>query len=260
MGNDDEEQYKLMVEELIAMQIKHISSLTKEQAKRQIKDLAVTIPPWFGFEERVALSDAVKIAGLNPIAFITENTAAALYNCLTRDDKEPFYTIFFNLGSSGLKVSLVEYSQVNSTSKTSSSMVQSYKVLSDAWDSEINSRTLDIAVAKKIGEEFDNMKSRKGQKSIFSSYVGKAKLLKEGKRVKETLSANKNVPIYAESLFDGADFKGSLDRQTFDELGADVFNGLTKPIDEVLKKAGKTLKDIHAFEVIGGGVRTPKVQ
>jgi len=38
-----------------------------------------------------------------------------------------------------------------------------------------------------------------------------------------------------------------------------LFEGLTAPIDQVLEKAGLTLEDIDAFELVGGAGRIPKV-
>jgi hypoxia up-regulated 1 len=46
---------------------------------------------------------------MNPLAFISENTAAALFYGLDRLDNETQRIIFYNMGSSSLKVSLVEY-------------------------------------------------------------------------------------------------------------------------------------------------------
>jgi hypoxia up-regulated 1 len=33
-----------------------------------------------------------------------------------------------------------------------------------------------------------------------------------------------------------------------------------RPVDEVMKKAGVTIEDINMVELIGGGIRVPKVQ
>jgi len=55
------------------------------------------------------LKDALEIADINPLAFIGENTAAGLFYGLDRLDNETRKVIFFNMGASSLKVSLMEY-------------------------------------------------------------------------------------------------------------------------------------------------------
>ena len=49
-------------------------------------------------------------------------------------------------------------------------------------------------------------------------------------------------------------------RAEFEEASADLFARVTKPIDQALASAGLTLDDIHAVELLGGGVRMPKVK
>lgn len=39
-----------------------------------------------------------------------------------------------------------------------------------------------------------------------------------------------------------------------------MFDQLTKPIDKVLQIANKTISDISIVELIGGGIRIPKIQ
>jgi len=50
-----------------------------------------------------AMHDAAKIAGLNPLGFIQENSAIALYYSIQRNDaNKTHYALFYNIGSSGL--------------------------------------------------------------------------------------------------------------------------------------------------------------
>ena len=50
------------------------------------------------------------MARLNPVGLISENSAAALYYAVDRLDQNKTHTVlFYNLGSSGLKVTLAEF-------------------------------------------------------------------------------------------------------------------------------------------------------
>jgi len=60
----------------------------------------------------------LKLAGVNPLAFIHDNTAAALYNGIRRLDNETTHrVIFYNMGSSATTVSLVEYDAIANEKK-----------------------------------------------------------------------------------------------------------------------------------------------
>ena len=55
---------------------------------------------------------------MKPLSFIHENTAAALYHGINRLDNETVHRVlFYNMGASSLKVSLVEYNAINNTGK-----------------------------------------------------------------------------------------------------------------------------------------------
>ena len=51
-----------------------------------------------------------------------------------------------------------------------------------------------------------------------------------------------------------------ITRAEFEEAAADLFARVTTPIEEALAMAGLTLENIHAVELVGGGIRMPKVR
>jgi molecular chaperone DnaK (HSP70) len=85
------------------------------------------------------------------------------------------------------------------------------------------------------------------------------KLLRECNKVKEILSANKEMPFFSEGLLEGSDFRSQISRTKFEELSASLLNQVVKPIDVILSRANKTIEDIDAIELIGGGIRVPKI-
>lgn len=244
------------------MYLKHAKVLADKQANLTIKDVVITVPPYYGIPERYALIDAIQLAGLNPLSFIHENTAAALYYAIERKDENKTHTVlFYNLGSTSLKVSLVEFSMENSTEKNEKNKkYESFTVLADAWEENVNGYLFDINLAKWLADNFDNQPSRKGKNKARDSPSAMAKILKEANKAKEVLSANKETSVYIESLIDDVDLKATIQRSQFEELNQAEFQLLTAPIQKVLEATGKTLADIDAIEVLGGALRVPKVQ
>lgn len=86
------------------------------------------------------------------------------------------------------------------------------------------------------------------------------KLVKECNYLKEILSANKESQIGVEGFVDGIDFKSKIKRETFEQKSEHLFSKLTIPIEKVLKIANKQIEDIDQVEILGGGVRIPKIQ
>jgi len=86
------------------------------------------------------------------------------------------------------------------------------------------------------------------------------RLLKEANKSKEVLSANKEVTMMVEEVFNDKDHHLKITRETFETTCGDIFLRVKAPIEEALTKTGLSTKDINAIEIIGGSVRVPKVQ
>lgn len=99
--------------------------LAIKQSEGPIDDCVITVDPLASLQHRLAIYEAALIAGLKPLAFIGHNAAAALQMTISRNDLSnvtqtggAIRFIMYNLGASGLKVSLVEVGQVGNTTAT----------------------------------------------------------------------------------------------------------------------------------------------
>ncbi|KAM3567637.1 hypothetical protein VYU27_010222, partial [Nannochloropsis oceanica] len=133
-----------------------------------------------------------------------------------------------------------------------------------AWDSTLGGFQLDLRVAEVLADRF-NEKWRKGKGKGKDVDVRRhpkamAKIRAQAKKVKEVLSANTNIPVHVEGVHDDIDLSTQLSRMELEALSQDLFERALVPLESVLEQAGLTLDDVAAVEVIGGGVRVPKVQ
>lgn len=100
---DETDSIILRVEEVLAMIIKQVKFLAESQGSVQIRDCVLTVPSHWSLDQRLSLETAVQLAELNLISFIYENTAAALFYGLDRNDVNQTHTVlFYNLGSKKL--------------------------------------------------------------------------------------------------------------------------------------------------------------
>jgi molecular chaperone DnaK (HSP70) len=79
-------------------------------------------------------------------------------------------------------------------------------------------------------------------------------------KLKDILSANKQVVVKLGELADYVSLQTTIERKEFEDAASGYFSRVALPIEEALKKAGLTLEDIDQVEILGGGVRVPKVQ
>ncbi|CAD8067693.1 unnamed protein product [Paramecium sonneborni] len=244
------------VEELAGMVLKFIAKLVDFNHQIQIKDVVLTVPSEWNISQRSALKSAAQLAELEVLGIINENTAAALYYALERQDENKHTALFYNIGSYNIQVSLVEFQAIDTQKKK----VETLRVLADYSISNAGGQSLDLLLANHFAKEFDNQPSRKGKKSIFTNSKAMNKLLRAANKYKEILSANKDTQVYLEGLIDGEDYSTSIQRSTFETLFEDRLNQLIDPINYVLEKCNKTKEDINIVELIGGGIRVPKIQ
>jgi hypoxia up-regulated 1 len=95
---------------------------------------------------------------------IHENSAAALYYGLERSDEKLHTVIFFNMGSTSTKASLVEYTRISENVKKP---IEEIRVIADYIDYSIGCYYLDLKLTDHFANEFDL--KRKGKNSIRNS-------------------------------------------------------------------------------------------
>lgn len=74
------------------------------------------------------------------------------------------------------------------------------------------------------------------------------------------MSANKVTQVKIGELADYDSLITSIERKDFEDEAAGFFSRIVTPIEEVLKKAGLTIEEVDQIELLGGGIRVPKIQ
>ena len=253
-------------EELVAMVLNHARDITKAYGvDGTISDCVLTVPSFFTQHERRALLDAAELADLNVLALIDENTAAGLHYGIDRIEKEPQNIVFYNMGASSLQVSVIQFHSYEKKEKYSKSRtVGSFQVLGKAWDSTLGGLAFDARIVDFMATEFNeqwNKKRNDGQEKDVRNYPRPmAKLRIQANKVKHVLSANNDIPIFIDALYDDTNYQSHLSRSKFEEICGDLLARTSTPIVNALKAANMTLEDINGVELIGGGMRVPKIQ
>jgi hypoxia up-regulated 1 len=100
---------------------------------------------------------------------------------------------------------------------------------------------------------------RQGKPSVIENARALKRVQKESVKVKDVLSANRAAEVKISELLDGVTLKMTLPRTTFEEKSEHLLSRVEKPVLDALKQADMTMDDIDQVELVGGGLRIPKV-
>jgi len=258
-------------EELVAMVLDHAKEITGafSTGGTAVKDCVLTVPSFYTQKERLALLDAAQLADLNVLSLIDENTAAALHFGMDRIEEEgkPYNVIFYNMGSNAVQASVVQffsYDRKEGKYSKQTKKVGAFEVLGKGWDLTLGGSAFDAKIMDFMAEEFNqkwNAKRSDGvEKDVRKFPRPVSKLRIQANKAKHVLSANTGFPLYIDSLYDDTTYSSHITREKFEEISKDLIDRSTQPIEMALKQANMTLDEIDAIELIGGGMRIPKVQ
>merc|ERR1711871_660008 len=204
---------------------------------------------------------AANIADLRVLSLIEENTAAALHYGIDRVFDEPHHVLYYNLGANSLQVSIMRYSSYTMKEAGKNKTVGQFEVVGKSWKSSIGGAFVDVKLAELLADRFNEMwKKKKNYKGEdIRQFVRPMTRLRTVK-VKEVLSANNEFPVKIEQLHADVDLVTKVTRADLEKANEDLFSQLLTPIQEALAMAEVSLEDINAVELLGGGVRMPKVK
>ncbi|TFK36492.1 Hsp70 protein-domain-containing protein [Crucibulum laeve] len=241
-------------EELIAMQFAYVKQLAETLAEEKVRDVIVTVPPYYSQFERDAIADAIEIAGLRTLALINDGTAVAINYAMTRTFSVPEYHIIYDAGASSIRATVVSFTTATDP-KTSISGTH-LAVTGVGYDRTTGGVELDRRLRDILIEAFN----AKHKKDVRQDKRGMAKLWKESQRVKAILSANNDATATVESVAWDLDFRTKVSRSSFEDACEDLKPRYAQPIHDALKNAGLTLDNITSVILTGGSTRTPMVQ
>mmetsp|Transcript_28468 Transcript_28468/g.48847 ORF Transcript_28468/g.48847 Transcript_28468/m.48847 type:complete len:933 (-) Transcript_28468:116-2914(-) len=250
-------------EELMALILQHVKDMSEAHGGKAIKDCVITVPSYFTQHEREAVYTAADIADLKVLSLIEENTAAALHYSLDRTFETPTHVMFFNMGAGATDVSIGTFSTQTVKEAGKNKTVGSFEIVGKAWDSSLGGFNFDVRLAEMLADRFNTAWHKKASgkdKDLRDFTMPMTKLRIQANKVKEILSANVEFPVKAESLHADVDLNTKVTRAEFEAACEDLFARITQPIDQALARANLKLEDIHSVELLGGGVRMPRVK
>lgn len=260
-GGEESGEELLHSEEVVAMLLQYVKMLAEKQAEASVRECVITVPSWFTYDQRLMIRDAAEqLAGLSVLQLVHENTAAAVLFGIDKVEKEAqnHTVLFYNMGGMDTEVAIVRYSHLN-VSEKSKKLTPYIEILAEAHERDLGSKDLDLVLFDILADKFNALKEREGKPDLRTNPRATKRLLKEAAKIKEVLSANKQASVKVPELLDYVTLQLTLERTEMEEKAAELFGRVTRPIEAALAKAGLSMDEIHQVELLGGGIRTPKV-
>ncbi|EDO35204.1 predicted protein [Nematostella vectensis] len=249
-------------EELMGMILNHSRFIGEQFADHPIKDVVLTVPPFFNQAERRALLRAAELVGLNVLQIMNSNTAVALNYGLFQqksfNDTLEKHFMFYDMGASSTVATIVGYSMTKTKDRGISETAPQLVIKGIGFDRTLGGHAIDMRLRDHLVQLFKKNYKFKGE--VTQSSRAMAKFYKEALRVKQVLSANNEIFAQIEGVFDGKDFRVKVTREELEEMCQDLFDRVAGPVNRALKSASMTMNDIDSVVLVGGGIRVPKVQ
>ncbi|KAM0799688.1 Hsp70 protein-domain-containing protein [Usnea florida] len=268
------EEEPWLVEELLAMELKNIKNNAETMAGKgsSIQDAVITVPSFYTAEERRAVVLGAELAGLRILSLISDGLSVGLNYATSRSfptinaGGKPEIHLVYDMGAGSTSATILKFQgrnvkDVGKYNKT----IQEVQVLGTSWDRTLGGDALNRVILEDMINTIaatDHMKKL----GVLPEHVrahGRtmAKLWKEAERVRQVLSANSEISISLESLYDeDFTFKYSLSRANFEQLTSTYSERVRNPIAEALEIAKLSFGDLESVILHGGAVRTPFVQ
>ncbi|OIW13599.1 hypothetical protein TanjilG_07941 [Lupinus angustifolius] len=233
-------------EEISAQVLRKLVDDASKFLNDKVTKAVVTVPAYFNDSQRTATKDAGRIAGLDVLRIINEPTAASLAYGFERKNNETI--LVFDLGGGTFDVSVLEVGD------------GVFEVLSTSGDTHLGGDDFDkrivdwLASSFKRDEGIDLLKDKQALQRLTET-AEKAKM-----ELSSLSQTNISLPFITATADGPKHIETTLTRAKFEELSSDLLDRLKTPVENSLKDAKLSFKDLDEVILVGGSTRIPAVQ
>lgn len=237
---------KYSPQEISAMILRKLKRDAQDYLGEEVTDAVITVPAYFNDAQRQATKDAGRIAGLNVARIINEPTAAAFAYGLNNGEEQK--VLVYDLGGGTFDVSIIEIGD---------GLIE---VLSTSGDNHLGGDDFDERLTRYLIDEF----KRSDHIDLSRDVAAVQRIREEAEKAKIELSSSTTTTVNLPFLTIVKDtphhMNITLTRAKFDELTHDLVDRTAGPVQNALKDAGITARDLSKVLLVGGSTRIPAVQ
>lgn len=228
--------------ELSAEILKSLVGSAEARLKKEITQAVITVPAYFGQNERNATIQAAESIGLEVLKIINEPTAAAVaYGLNQLRDKNR--CLVFDLGGGTFDVTIIEINQ------------HVIRVKGTDGDDKLGGKDWDDRLMKYVAEAF---KEQHGGINIFDDLLATHELRERCVNAKIALSQRPEITLSFQHQ--NKPLRLKITRDHFEAITADLLNRCIEKTQEALSIASFSAEDIDTILLVGGSTRMPMVR
>jgi molecular chaperone DnaK len=232
-------------EEISAFVLMEIKAFAEEFLGENITEAIITVPAYFNDSQRQATRDAGKIAGLEVLRIINEPTAAALAYGL--DNRQNQTIAVYDLGGGTFDVSILKLED------------GLFEVLSTSGDTYLGGEDFDKRIMDRLIEFFQ----KETNIDLRDDRMALQRLKEAAEKAKCELSmeheSRVTLPFISQDASGPKHLNYVLTRREFEGLVEDLIQRTIEPVNDAMRQAGVTAKEIDEVVLVGGQTRTPRV-
>ena len=237
---------KFAPEEISAQVLRKLVEDASKYIGETVTQAVITVPAYFNDSQRQATKDAGRIAGLEVLRIINEPTAASLAYGLDKKSNETI--LVFDLGGGTFDVSVLEVGD------------GVFEVLATSGDTHLGGDDFDKKIVDYLAEDFkknEGIELRKDRQALqrLTEAAEKAKI-----ELSSVTQAEINLPFITATQDGPKHLDTVLTRAKFEELCSTLIDRCRIPVEQAMKDAKLSSKDIDEVVLVGGSTRIPAVQ
>ncbi len=233
-------------EEISAMVLQKLKADAEAKLGEKIEEAVITVPAYFDDSQRAATKTAGEIAGFKVRRILPEPTAAALAYGLNKKKNERI--VVYDFGGGTFDVSVLEVGD------------DTVEVKGIGGDTHLGGDDFDKRILEYLVAEY---KKQEGV-DLSKDALALQRLKEATERAKHELSVGTeteiNLPYITSDASGPRHFLMKLSRAKLESLVADLIDKSVKLLDETIRDAKFTKKDIDEIVLVGGQTRMPAMQ
>ena len=236
------------IPELSAILLQEMRLLAEDQLGEQVDRAVVTVPAYFNDNQRQAVRDAGRIAGLDIARILNEPTAAAIAYGFGKEDAKTIAV--YDMGGGTFDVSIVRIDPR-----------EGFDVIATTGDSYLGGEDFDQRVIEHLLEGF----ARAHGVDLRQNALALSRLKQAAQKAKCELSELDRTEIHLPFLWPTGPsgpihLEAQLERSQLERLTADLVTRSLQICERALKLAELGTRDIDEVVLVGGQTRMPAVQ
>lgn len=246
-------------EEVVGMLLRHVKQIAESSPRvtpgTRLSDCVIAVrSSVVTAQERTALVDASRLAGLNVIAVVSSTTASAIAYAKNKPVPvgKPRRMVIIDMGATALEAGIFDISETDKDEKKAQIPAYSGTVvpLGSFCDDSIGGRAFAARLANIILDEI-GMGASPAQTLYYRAYA-------TAEKVMEVLSVNTEA-FYTLSLPE-RDYTGRITRKRFEDATKDLLARVPAVLRHALAAANINSAEIDDVQIVGGATRIPAVQ